>query len=409
MHVLHINKDYTGTGADRCARELFLQMPALGIQSAMWIADPRPDLPPDARALRKTLERFTFPLESVPDLTDWRHRGTIQALRGITPEQFDLVHLHILHSGWISLKAVHELCARMPAVWTLHDEWALTGGLTYDLTGLISAAGIKQLSKGMIRYVPYHRYHENYKWRRTRRFLKHWLPQPRTVICPSQYMCNLAKNRGVFPAARIIPLIHGTRMPEFPESTMSRQEAKQSFGIPPDKATIMMISADLSQAHKGIALGLQAIKKITRPERLHVLLLGSSAAKMAAEIPHISTTCTWVNDDHTLAKAYRAADIMLMPSLGEALGYVALEALACQTPVVAFRIGGLPEIIGDNERGLLVEPFDISQMSVQLEKLMDHPDLRHALGQSGRQWVQQQCNMDAYLRRMAEIYRETLS
>jgi glycosyltransferase involved in cell wall biosynthesis len=409
MRVLQLNIDHLGTGADRCARELYEGLQGVGIQSAMWVSRRRPGTPLAVRPIQSRWERYFGPLEAVPDLTDWRHRGSITALRALSEKDFDVAHIHNIHSGWISIKAVRELTERFPCVWTLHDEWAPKRGLTYDLTGKMTPSDVKQLSHGPIRYLPYHRYHENYKWRRTRRFLDRNMPQPKIVICPSQYMAELARSSGVFPRSEIAHLPNGTRMPDFPEASIHRAGAKTALGLRADQPVLLMISADLAQAHKGSGMGIASIRQIATHRDIQVVLLGKSAGRIKDSIRPVPTVCLQPTDDAALARAYRAADITLIPSLGENLPYVALESLSCGTPLVAFAIGGMPEIIGENERGILCGRIDAQEMSTHVEYLLAHPEARETMGQAGVNWVRRNCGMTQYLEAMAAVYRRALA
>jgi glycosyltransferase involved in cell wall biosynthesis len=408
MRVLQLNIDHAGTGADRCARELYEELPRLSVESSMWVSDRGPAIP-GVRGIQFRWEKHLAPLEVFPDLTDWRHRGSIAALRSISSEEFDLVHLHNVHSGWISIRAVRELTERFPCVWTLHDEWAPKRGLTYDLTGKMSPSDVKRLSHGPIRYIPYHRYHENYKWRRTRKFLDRYMPQPKVVICPSHYMTGLARASGVFPRSEIVYIPNGTRMLDMPETTIDRAEAKVGLGLYADRPALLMVSADLAQAHKGIGLGVAAIKGVGTHCDIQAVLLGKSAQTIKELIQPIPTVCLQARDDATLAHAYRAADITLIPSLGENLPYVALESLACGTPLVSFAIGGMPEIIGQNERGVLCRGIDALEMSSELEFLLSHPEIRGTMGCKGVKWVRTNCGMNKYLQEIAAVYRRVLA
>lgn len=406
--VLQLNMHYSGSGADRCARELFHGLPSLGIETAFWVGERRPGDPAAIRGLRRSWEPWLTPLEAFPDLTDWRHGGCIDALGTITSETFDLVHIHNIHSGLFSVRAVHEICERFPCVWTLHDEWAPNLGLTYDLTGKISPAETKRLSRGPIRYLPYHRYHDNFKWRRTQRFLRRWLPQPKVVICPSQYLADMCHSAGVFPHSEIVHIPNGTSFADVPEAQMPREEARKSFGLASDRPVVMMISADLAQAHKGIDLGLRAIRA-NAPLGVQALLLGRSASQLAASMASIKTVCAFTSSDSELARAYRAADVMLIPSLGENFPYVALEAMACATPVLAFPIGGMPEMIGRNERGIVCDRIDAAELSRRLGELLADLVTRESMGQRGAIWVRQNCAMDDYLRRIVRLYQGVLT
>ena len=88
MRVLQLNMQYQGTGADRCARELHEELPGLGIQSSLWVGRQQSGDPPGMRPMQAPWERFLAPLEAFPDLTDWRHRGSIRSLSSITRAGF---------------------------------------------------------------------------------------------------------------------------------------------------------------------------------------------------------------------------------------------------------------------------------------------------------------------------------
>jgi glycosyltransferase involved in cell wall biosynthesis len=273
---------------------------------------------------------------------------------------------------------------------------------------------VKRLSHGPIRYIPYHRYHENYKWRRTRRFLDRYMPQPKVVICPSEYMADLARSSGVFPRSEIVHIPNGTRMLDIPETTMDRAEAKAALGLSADRPTtdrptLLMVSADLAQAHKGIGLGVAAIREARTHRDIQVVLLGNSAQAIKDLIWPIQAVCLQAKDDATLARAYRAADITLLPSLGENLPYVALESLACGTPLICFAIGGIPEIIGQNERGILCRGIDALEMSSHVEFLLSHPEIRATMASEGVKWVRDNCGMTDYLQAITAVYRRVLA
>ena len=408
MRVLQLNIQYRGTGADRCARELYQRLPGLGIESSMWVGDRGAGDDGAVQAIRSRWERHLFPLEAFPDLTDWRHRGSITALRGISTRSFDLVHLHNLHSGWISIRALHELTSRFPCVWTLHDEWAPKRGLTYDLTGKISPAEGRLLFRGPLRYIPYDRYHENFKWRRTRRFLDKWMPQPKAVICPSEYLADMAIQSGVFPHSRIVHIPNGTSVADVENAQMDRAEAKASFGLSPEFPVVLVVAADLELAHKGINLAIQAIQKANPKLGLQVLLLGRFGEAMQQALHPMRTATAFAQDDMTLARAYRAADVTLIPSLAENLPYVGLESLACGTPIIAFPIGGMPEMIGRNERGIVCRAIDPAEMSAHLDFLLDNADIRLEMGRRGVEWVRKNCSMSIYLTRIVELYESVL-
>lgn len=406
MRVLHLSLGYNSTGADRCARELFEELPRFGVQTELWVGEYSRNLPPGVTYVPRPWERFLFPLEAFPDITDWRHRGSITKLKAINKDRFDVVHMHNVHSGWLSMKALKQLTRRFPCVWTLHDEWAPNRGLTCNLTGKMTPSEVKRLSRGLLRCVPYHRYHDNFKWRRTRRFLAQWIPEPRVVVCPSAYMAGLARSSGVFPNSDIRHIPNGTVMTSAPNARMDRAEAKRSFGLAPEHPVALMVATNLADAHKGMDLAVRALKAVDPAFNMQVLLLGRSAEPIQAALHPIPSVAAFLHDMNSLARAYRAADLTIIPSLAENFPNVGLESLACETPIVGFPIGGMPEMIGENERGRLCKKIDTSEMSSHISQLFENSETRTSIGVKGAGWVRENCEMPRYLRKMIRLYED---
>ena len=87
---------------------------------------------------------------------------------------------------------------------------------------------------------------------------------------------------------------------------------------------------------------------------------------------------------------YHTADIVVVPSRWqEPLGLINLEAGACRKPVVATRVGGIPEVVEDGVNGFLVEPGDVSRLAERVTQLIADPALRNRLGEAGRVKVEQ--------------------
>lgn len=79
-----------------------------------------------------------------------------------------------------------------------------------------------------------------------------------------------------------------------------------------------------------------------------------------------------------------SADVLLLPSENESFGLVALEAMACEVPVVVSRVGGLPEVITDGVEGFLVEVHDVGRMAQRTLQILTEPGLRKEMGKSAR-------------------------
>jgi glycosyltransferase involved in cell wall biosynthesis len=112
------------------------------------------------------------------------------------------------------------------------------------------------------------------------------------------------------------------------------------------------------------------------------------------------------NDAVGLQKSF---DIFAMSSVTEGLGSAMLDAMACGTPVVATRAGGIPEAIVDGESGVLVAPHDDVALASALIRLLRDADLRKRLGEAGRQRVVQQFSVETMVEKTLDIYRRLVS
>ena len=99
-----------------------------------------------------------------------------------------------------------------------------------------------------------------------------------------------------------------------------------------------------------------------------------------------------------------ASDLMVMPSISEGLGVVLLEALVLGTPVVATRTGGIPEVVGDDEVGLLAPPGDSDALAQAIVRALGQPDETRRRAQRGRQVVRERFTVEAMVRQTEQVY-----
>lgn len=416
MRILMINHGFFGGGAERCVRDLYHGLSQRGHQMHVWIAN-APDntagnLPANVTPICKPWEHRLLPLDLLADKTDWRHRGSIQKLSTITPDKFDLIHLHHVGGGWLSLKALRDACGRVPSLWTHHDQWAVSDGYICDFNGVLPKEQVVSQMQGMNKLLGRSPYHDNFKNRSVGRLIENFAPRTPLLIAPSQWMLGQIKSTPRFASSSAVQIRNGVRMLDEPNCEMTQQQARDYWKLPKDRPVVLMLAAHLHDIHKGIALGLNAINNLHAANNAnssqsansnlsaispHILLLGKDTEALREHLPDSGVTTGYAADNAALAAAYRAANVTLIPSISDNFPFVALESLACHTPVCAFKVGGLSEMIGDNERGLLASPFDVNELSAHLKTLLTNETLNHKLANAGRQWVQDHCNMNLFL------------
>jgi len=106
----------------------------------------------------------------------------------------------------------------------------------------------------------------------------------------------------------------------------------------------------------------------------------------------------------------RSFDIMLMPSIyeSETFGVAAIEASAAGVPVIASKVGGVPEAVLHDQTGLLVPPRDTAALAHACIELIDDPQRRRQLGLAGRKFVERYYDWNNNTKQMEEIYRAAL-
>jgi N-acetyl-alpha-D-glucosaminyl L-malate synthase BshA len=116
----------------------------------------------------------------------------------------------------------------------------------------------------------------------------------------------------------------------------------------------------------------------------------------------------FVGEQPDLVPWLSAADIFLLPSSQESFGLAALEAMACEVPVVASRVGGLPEVIEDGVTGFLCGADDIDGMAARATELADDANLRRRVGRAAAEHVRATFCEERVVPQYEALYREVL-
>ena len=116
----------------------------------------------------------------------------------------------------------------------------------------------------------------------------------------------------------------------------------------------------------------------------------------------------FAGEQHDLVPWLSAADLFLLPSEQESFGLAALEAMACEVPVVASRVGGLPEVIDDGTTGYLCAPDDLDGMAARGIAVLADPDLRARIGSAAAQQVRTRFCEELIVPQYEQCYRDVL-
>jgi N-acetyl-alpha-D-glucosaminyl L-malate synthase BshA len=128
-----------------------------------------------------------------------------------------------------------------------------------------------------------------------------------------------------------------------------------------------------------------------------------------AEKLGVSRDVLFVGKQGKIADYLGVSDVFLLPSELESFGLAALEALACEVPVIATRIGGIPEVVTDGETGYLSDVGDTEKMAEDTLTLLENEGLRRAFGRKGREAAVQRYGSDKIVPQYIAFYEKTLS
>ena len=168
-------------------------------------------------------------------------------------------------------------------------------------------------------------------------------------------------------------------------------KARVGLGLP-DKETVMY--AGRVEPIKGLDILLDSFKILNETRDVHLVVVGGSLSgdreldalrqrsKQLGILEKITFTGS-VNQSE-LGRYYSAADVFVLPSHYESFGLVALEAMACGTPVVASRVGGIPSFVDDGETGYLITWRSAEPFADRIEMLLENSDLRNFMSESAR-------------------------
>jgi glycosyltransferase involved in cell wall biosynthesis len=165
------------------------------------------------------------------------------------------------------------------------------------------------------------------------------------------------------------------------------------------------------KGHLGLLDATNALRKRGLKFILRLIGDGPCKSQIAARIRELdmSDTVIIVEAKHDVAPEYWDSEIFVLNSAWEGQGIVLMEAMASGLPVVATRVGGIPDVVRDGIEGFLVEPGDAEGMAGRIEQLASDPDLRARMGAAGRQRAVDEFSIEKCARRYEALYEEILS
>jgi glycosyltransferase involved in cell wall biosynthesis len=330
----------------------------------------------------------------------------IDCQRGIDPlaqlPGADLYNLHTI-SNFVDYAAfLPAVTAKAPVVWTFHLMAPFTGGCS-------NSFGCERYQQECGACPMLHSTDENdlshRLWSAKQRIYSAISATRLHLVCPSQWMrgqLSRSSLMGRFPAT-VIP--NGLDTDAY--APRDRRFARETLGIPPEAKVLLFISQHtLRWKGKGFDLLLEMLRRMNRPRNLHLVTLGQDCT---FDIPVPHRHIGHLFDDRVLSMVYSAADLFITPSLQDNFPNVALEAISCGTPVVGFEVGGIPEIVRNNQTGEVVPVGDVDALGGAVERLLGDDAGRQEFSRRCREVAVREFSNVLQGERYLKLYREMLA
>ena len=336
-------------------------------------------------------------------LSDMRSMYCHGALQNL---DYDIVHMHWVNQRFLDLRELTKI--HKPIVWTLHDSWPFCGVCHYFRScekyqthcGACPMLGSKD--ERDLAYEVFEKKASIY-----RNLNIH-------IVTPSRWLGECAKSSTLFGQFSVTIIPNGLDTQLFHPYTNLEKDAilnsdDKGFqtikSFEHNKPYILFGAMNAAKDKLKGYLSLLAAMKILDAQGLdaHLIVFGANAEELPMRFEHIDVTFLgYIRDNVNLAALYSIADVMVVPSFSEVFGQTASEAMACGTPVVAFRCTGIQDVVEEG-CGYLAEPYSTEDLANGIRYCIEHnPD--NILGKAARESAVRRYSIDVVADQYKRLY-----
>jgi len=314
----------------------------------------------------------------------------------------DLVHFHLIQNGYFSLLALPFVTWLKPAIWTVHDSWALTGHCVYpyDCTRWKTGCGNCPY---LATTFPMRKDRTAFMWQAKR--LTYRASRIELVVA-SEFMLNMARQSPLVSHLRVHKIPFGVDFGVF--APRDSRACKKALGIPDESIVIAFRST--AYEFKGLRHIVACLERLETTRPITLLTFNEKGLLTAVAGRYPMVELGWVQDERLMSQAYGAADLFLMPSVQEAFGMMAMEAMACGKPVIVFDGTALPEVVHAEEGGGVVVPQgDTDALLAAIRRLVENDEERRRIGEQALAIARREYDVNLHIERMIALYREVIA
>ena len=411
MKSLLINTADISGGAARAAYRIHKGLQEIDINSKMLVqtklSDDRTVIAPDAKVkkglalLRPTLDStfknlFSGGSKTIFSLAWLPFSDIPSQIKSISP---DLVHLHWVCDGMLRIEDLKRI--NKPIIWTLHDMWAFTGGCHYS-------DGCDRFQQDCGNCPKLNRSSKNVLSRSIlRRKKKAWVGLDITIVTPSKWLAECAKESSLFKDRRIEIIHNGLDLNLY--KPIDKTTAREIWDLPINKKLILFGAMNAtSEYRKGFDLLYEGLKQLAVKwsDKAELIVFGAGEPGNPPDFGLPVHYLGYLHDDVSIALLYAAADVMVTPSRQDNLPNTIVEPLSCGTPVVAYDVGGMPDMLDHKLNGYLAKSFDTSDLAVGINWVLSNENRHKELCIKAREKAVACFDIEKVAKQYESLYQE---
>jgi glycosyltransferase involved in cell wall biosynthesis len=316
----------------------------------------------------------------------------------------DIVHLQLAHAlPFFSLLNVPVMSRQHRVVWTVHDPWLTSGHCIHSLACERWKTGCGQCPD-LDLPMAIHRDTTAAMWR-----YKHWVMHHSklTLVVASEWMRERVRRSPILGHLPVHLIPFGVDRSVFHAN--GRAESRASLNLPQGVIVLAYRASAFEKNYKGAEYTEQALASLEFDRPVYLLIFEGLCQSEALKQRFHVVELGWVADPQQTADVLRATDIFLMPSRAEAFGMMAVEAMACGTPVIVFEGTALPAVVKAPQAGIAVPYCDSQALAQAIRKVLDDHGLYQSLVENGLRLVEQDFTLELYVQRHLDLYQELMT
>ncbi len=411
MKIVHLSHSDISGGASRAAYRVHNMLIKNNINSLMWVDNKKSDsktvFGPSSKIekfINDKKQHLRFPINKILKSKFFgMHSPSILPSKWLNKINFsdaDIIHLHWIQGEMLSIKEISKITK--PIIWTFHDMWPFCGCEHYAYN-LRYSEGYKILNKSQNEY----RFFDinRWRWEQKIKFFK----KPIQIISPSNWMTDCIKKSFLMKNWPVQTIPHPIDVLKW--YPLEKNILRKELNLPLNSKIIIFGAAggvnDLRKGFKLFQNALNYLKDSIGYKNLNLIIFGGNNKDFHKETDYKTYYFNEIHDDNFLQKLYSVADVLIVPSKIETFGQTALEALACGTPVVAFRNTGLTDIIEHKKNGYLAEFLNERDLAIGISWVLENSN-KDILNRNSRERAEKYFSENVIIKKYLNIYQNLL-